>query len=84
MFGTQEFGRPFIVAEGVPDMTVATLRSAFDATMAAPELRADAARRMLDLDPATGTEIQRLVEDIHRTPPAVVDRVRKLLDPAAR
>jgi hypothetical protein len=84
MFGTQEFGRPFIVAEGVPDMTVVILRAAFDATMVSPEFRADAARRMLDLDPTTGVEIQRLVEDIHRTPPAVVDRVRKLLDPAAR
>jgi hypothetical protein len=84
VFGTQEFGRPFIVAEGVPDATVAALRAAFDATMSAPEFRTDAARRLLDLDPITGTEIQRLVEDIHRTPPAVVDRVRKLLDPAAR
>jgi tripartite-type tricarboxylate transporter receptor subunit TctC len=84
VFGTQEFGRPFIVAEGVPDPIVAALRTAFDATMSAPDFRADAARRMLDLDPATGVEIQRLVLDIHRTPPAVVDRVRKLLDPAAR
>ena len=84
VFGTQEFGRPYIVAEGVPDTTVAVLRAAFDATMSAPEFRADAARRVLDLDPTAGVEIQRLVEDIHRTPPAVVDRVRKLVDPTAR
>ena len=84
VFGTQEFGRPYIVAEAVPDATVAVLRAAFDATMSSAEFRADAARRLLDLDPTPGTEIQRLVEDIHRTPPAVIDRVRKILDPAAR
>ncbi len=84
VFGTQEFGRPYIVAEAVPDATVAILRAAFDATMSSAEFRADAARRMLDLDPTLGAEIQGLVEDIHRTPPAVVDRVRKIVDPAAR
>ena len=84
VFGTQEFGRPYIVAEAVPDATVAVLRTAFDATMNSPEFRADAARRLLDLDPTPGADIQRLVEDIHKTPPAVVDRVRKILDPAAR
>jgi hypothetical protein len=84
VFGTQEFGRPYIVAEAVPDSTVAVLRAAFDATMSSAEFRADAARRMLDLDPTPGAEIQGLVEDIHRTPPAVVDRVRKIVDPSAR
>ncbi len=60
------------------------MRAAFDATMSSAEFRADAARRMLDLDPTPGAEIQGLVEDIQRTPPAVVDRVRKMVDPAAR
>jgi hypothetical protein len=52
--------------------------------MRSAEFRADAARRMLDLDPTPGSEIQRLVEDIHRTPPAVIDRVRRIVDLAAR
>jgi len=84
MFGTQEFGRPYLVAEAVPDTTVALLRAAFNATMSSAEFRADAARRGLDLDPTTGEEIQREAERIQRTPQAVVDRVRKILDPAAR
>jgi hypothetical protein len=84
MFGTQEFGRPYLVAETVPDATVALLRAAFNATMSSAEFRADAARRGLDLDPTTGEEIQREAERVQRTPPAVVDRVRKILDPAAQ
>jgi len=84
MFGTQEFGRPYLVAEGVPDATVAILRAAFDRTMTSAEFRADATRRGLDLDPTAGAEIQGLVEEIHKTPPAVVDRVRKLLESTAR
>jgi tripartite-type tricarboxylate transporter receptor subunit TctC len=84
MFGTQDLGRPYLVAEGVPDATVEILRTAFVRTMGSAEFRADAARRGLDLDPTTGDEIQRVVEDIHRTPPAVVERVRRLLEASAR
>jgi tripartite-type tricarboxylate transporter receptor subunit TctC len=84
VFGTQEFGRPNLVADGVPDATVATLRAAFDATMNSAEFRADAARRALDLDPATGDEIERVVDGINRTPAAVIDRVRHILESTPR
>jgi hypothetical protein len=84
VFGTQEFGRPYLVAESVPDATVTVLRAAFERTMDSAEFRADAMRRGLDLDPTTGAEIEGLVEQIHRTPPAVVDRVRRLLEAVAR
>jgi len=84
VFGTQEFGRPYLMAEGVPDATVTVLRTAFERTIASAEFRTDAMRRGLDLDPTTGAEIEGLVEEIHRTPSAVVDRVRKLLENAAR
>jgi tripartite-type tricarboxylate transporter receptor subunit TctC len=81
---TQEFGRPFLVAEGVPDATVALLRSAFDRTMNSAEFRTDAARRRLDLDPTTGAEIQQIVDQIYRTPPPVIERVRKILESVPR
>lgn len=84
MFGTQEFGRPYLVAEGVPDATVAALRAAFNATMSSAEFRAEAARRGLDLDPISGEEVQRVAESVQRTPADVVDRVRRILDPTAR
>jgi len=84
VLGTQEFGRPYMVAEGVPDVTLAVLRAAFDQTMSSGEFRADAARRALDLDSATGAEIQGIVEEIYRTSPDVVNRVRGLLESTPR
>ena len=84
LLSTQEFGRPYLVAEGVPETAVAVLRKAFDETMKSAEFRADAARRGLDLDPTTGAEIQTIVENIYKTQPNIVSRVRTILDSAAR
>ncbi len=80
VFSSQDVGRPWVVPEGVPAQTVAILRKAFDDTMADPEFTADAAKRKLDLDPTSGVEIQAVVEDIFKTPPAVVERIRPFLE----
>jgi len=76
VLSTQEFGRPYMVAQGVPDATVAILRHAFDDTMKDAAFRADAAKRNLDLDPATGADIQSVVEQIYKTEPATVARAQ--------
>jgi tripartite-type tricarboxylate transporter receptor subunit TctC len=80
LLSTQEFGRPYLVAEGVPDRTVTVLRAAFEETMKSTDFRIEAGRRGLDLDPATGAEIQSIVENIYKTPPPIIARVRKILD----
>jgi tripartite-type tricarboxylate transporter receptor subunit TctC len=79
VFSTQEVGRPWVAPEGVPPKTVAILRKAFDDTMADKEFQADAAKRKLDLEPTPGAEIQQVVEDIFKTPPAVVERIKPFL-----
>jgi tripartite-type tricarboxylate transporter receptor subunit TctC len=81
---TQEFGRPFIVADGVSAAMVSVLRAAFDQTMSSAEFRADAARRQLDIDPVSGAEVERIVDQILRTSPSVIDRVRTLLEAVPR
>lgn len=81
---TQEFGRPYLVAETVPDAAVVLLRNAFDETMKDPAFRVETGRRGLDLDPATGAEIQTRVADIYRTDPAVIARVRKIFEAVGR
>ena len=73
-----------MVPEGVPAQTVAILRKAFDETMADAEFRADAAKRKLDLDPTRGVEIQAVVEDIFKTPQAVVERIKPFLAEGAQ
>ena len=84
VLSTQEFGRPYLVAQGVPDNVVSMLRTAFDETVKSPDFRTEASRRGLDLDPTTGAEIQSLVAAIYRTRPDIVARVGKLLESSAR
>jgi tripartite-type tricarboxylate transporter receptor subunit TctC len=84
VFSAQEVGRPWVAPEGVPAKIVAILRKAFDDTMADPEFLADAAKRKLDLEPTPGTEIQAVVDDIYKTPPAVVERIRPFLAEAGQ
>jgi hypothetical protein len=47
-----------------------------------PDFRADAEKRGLDLEITRGSEIQALIEKIYSTPPAVVERVRKIVQSA--
>jgi tripartite-type tricarboxylate transporter receptor subunit TctC len=73
--------RPFVAPPGVPANRAALLRRAFDATMADPEFRAEAARIQADVAPTTGEDVQKLVARIYATPRPVIERVKKLLAP---
>ena len=79
VFARQEYGRPYVAPPGVAPALVETLRRAFDATMKDPEFLADAEKRKLDIDPITGEQVQDIIADLFRTPPAVVERVKKIL-----
>jgi tripartite-type tricarboxylate transporter receptor subunit TctC len=81
-FGNSEFGRPFMAPPGVPDRVVEILRDAFEDTMSDPAFQADAEKRELDLSFTSGREIQSLIEKIYQTPPAVVARVRQIVQSA--
>lgn len=80
MFANQEFGRPYVVPPGVPASVLAALRAAFSATMADPDFLADAKHRALDIDPTSGEEIQSSIETIFNTSPAIVQKVKAILD----
>lgn len=69
---------PMLAPPGMSPEVVKELRAAFDRVNVDPELKADAARQGLEIDPVTGVEIQDLVESLYRTPPDVLDYMRKV------
>jgi tripartite-type tricarboxylate transporter receptor subunit TctC len=75
-----EYGRPFFVPPGVPPDRVEALRRAFDATVKDPAFLGEATMARIDIDPLNGEEVQALVEEVSKTPPDVVARVRDALE----
>ena len=72
-------GRPLMTAPGVPAARVAMLRQAFAATMKDPAFIADAKRVKLVVNPISGEELQKTVEDIVNTPPRIVKLLKATL-----
>lgn len=56
------------------------LRASFDATMTDKAMLANAEKARLDISPTAGATIQKLVEGMIRTPPAVLERVKAALE----
>jgi tripartite-type tricarboxylate transporter receptor subunit TctC len=74
-----ELGRPFIGPPGIPADRVALLRAAFRQSMEDKDLRAEAEKTRLAIDPVYGDEAQALIERLYATPPDVIERTRKIV-----
>jgi tripartite-type tricarboxylate transporter receptor subunit TctC len=74
-----EFGRPLVTPPKVAPDRLKILREAFDKAINDPALKAAAEKRRLDLDPASGVELESLAKEVMATPSDVVERVEKLL-----
>ena len=80
MLARQEFSKPFFAPPGVPADRLTALRRAFDSTMKDPRFLADVAKVNLVVDdPMTGEDLQKMVEQVAKTPKEVVNRVQRLL-----
>ena len=77
IFSTQAWGRPYVAPPGIPVERLATLRAAFDKTAVDPALIADAKRMRMTLrEPLSGEKMQRMIAGYHKTPQAIIDRVK--------
>jgi tripartite-type tricarboxylate transporter receptor subunit TctC len=74
-----EMSYPIMLAPGVPADRVAALTSAFEQTMADAQYQADAKRIGLDVNPISGSEMQKLMEVINDTPEDLIVRLRTLI-----
>ena len=79
VLGRMTLGRPFIAPPGVAEDRVALLRAAFRRAVEDPELRAEAERQRLAIDPTWGAEAEDVIKRLYQTPPQVVERTRKIV-----
>jgi tripartite-type tricarboxylate transporter receptor subunit TctC len=79
IFARQALGRPYLAPPGVPADRVAALRKAFMDTMKDKDFLAEADKATLEITPIAGDAVQNLVEEVHKTPPAIVQKTSELL-----
>jgi tripartite-type tricarboxylate transporter receptor subunit TctC len=75
----QTFGRPFAMPPDVPPERVAALRQAFVQVLNDKKLLADAKNLNLDVDILPGERLQKIVADIFKTTPEIVERAKRAL-----
>lgn len=78
-FSQSRFGRPFVIAPDVPADRAEALRKAFAATVKDAELRAEAKKARLDLEPVSAADVQEAVRKVYASPPAVIAKVKAAL-----
>lgn len=76
-----EVGRSFIAPPGLPPDRAKALRSAFmKMSTEDAEYRAELERAKAPLNPMPGDELQKMIAGIMQTPPALVERMRRILN----
>ena len=80
VFARQPMGRPFLAPPAVPADRVAALRKAFMETLRDREFRAESEKMKLEINPVSGDEVQKIVQDVYRTPKPVAAAVAEMLN----
>lgn len=71
-----EIGKPFFTTPGVPAERVEALRRAFDKMVKDADFIAEFARAKVELNPRTGEELQKMVEELVSVPPDLMAKVK--------
>jgi len=79
IFARQVMGRPFQSTPGVPRDRLEALQKAFMDTMKDPAFLAEADKLKFEITPVSGADIETLVADILKMPPALAERAGVLL-----
>ena len=73
------FGRPMVASPGIPRDRLMMLQSAYLSVLKDPALKADADKRGWEIDPVSGEELEKLANEVMSQPPAVIERMKKIL-----
>ena len=73
------FGRPLVGPGGVPADRLKLLQSAFLSALRDPALKSEAEKRGYEWDPVSGQELGKLAKEVMSQPPAVIERMKKVL-----
>jgi tripartite-type tricarboxylate transporter receptor subunit TctC len=77
---SEQMGRSFLAPPELPPQRVAMLRTAYDATMQDADFLADIKKSHVEFAPMSGDKVQRFVTETTNVSPAIVARIRKILD----
>lgn len=75
-----EIGWSIVAPPNVPSSRVAMLRDAFDKAVSDPELRAEAGKRGLDINPSTGKELEEIVNRTVAMPADALATLKRILE----
>ncbi len=76
---TGEIGRSILTTPGVPPDRLRALRAAFRAMLDDPDFIAECEKRKLIVEGAPGEEIDEIVRETLRLPPAVADKIGQMM-----
>ena len=78
VFSSTEFGRPYVFPPDVPKDRVQFMRDAIAAVAKNPELLAEAAKSKLDMTYRPPEHLERLVNQLYDTPPALIEQLKNI------
>lgn len=76
-----KFSRPYFLAPEVPVDRVRALDAAFAKALADPDLKQDADKSQLALDPLTGSQVKQLIDEFLTINPDLVAKLKKSMTP---
>jgi tripartite-type tricarboxylate transporter receptor subunit TctC len=79
MFARQVMAWPIVAPPALPADRVQVLRKAFMATEQDKDFLADADKAQLEINPVSGEDIQKLVQEVYQTPAALAQKVADML-----
>ena len=80
VFARQVMAFPFAAPPGTPSDRLATLRAAFEATVADPQFIAEAKTAGIAVNPVKAPEMEAIIRQVYASPPDLVARVKAIME----